>query len=106
MTIIEQNRSTDLHMRVTHAPLTATFCPMTTEMQENLRNDVKALVAEYLEHMKAPAMLPAAWQAATVEILSEDTVRYIRSLEELLEGVLADPDADEEFVARIKKVLR
>jgi len=102
-----QNRLTDLHLsvRLGNPGLLCRHTPMTLEMQANLQNDVKALTAEYLQHLKAPMPKPEAWAAASIEILTEDTVRYIETLESLLQEA-ANETEDEEFAARIDKALR
>lgn len=107
MPVLEQNRTHDLGLdiSVNNPTFLMRYTPMTTEMQANLQQDVKALVAEYLLHLKAPKIESDAWATATVEILSEETNRYIQKLESLLQEVANDTD-DDEFAAKITSILR
>lgn len=106
MPAAEQVSLTNLHLCVTNAPLKAIFSTAEAVTQANLRTDVKALVAEYLAQLGAPALKPEAWREAQVEIVSEDTLSYLQQMEGLLEDVLADPDTNEELAARIEAILR
>lgn len=96
----------ELHIRITHAPLSATFSTSDDKAQAVLRDDVKALALEHLERLQAPRMTPENWAEVTVEFLSAATVQYIKSLEGLLEELQADTDTPDETLARIEKVLR
>jgi len=107
MPVLEQNRTHDLGLdiSVNNPTFLMRYTPMTTEMQANLRQDVKALAAEYLEHLNAPQIQPDAWASANVEFISEDTKRYIQQMESLLQEAANDTN-DEAFADRITAVLR
>lgn len=77
----------------------------TTEAQEVLHRDVKALIAEHLQHIGAPPLRPAAWESATVEIVSEDTRRYIADLEDTLRKA-SNKLQDDCLIEHINSLLR
>lgn len=106
VTDYEQNPINDLHLRVLSAPLGITFSPTSAEAQDMLRGDVKTLIAEYLEHLQGPKMESGALERATVEIISEDTLRYIKALEDVLQEALAESIVSAEVARRIDRVVR
>lgn len=96
----------ELQMRIKlNKPHNSIFMtPQEATMQENLRADTKALVAEYMHHLDAPQLKPASWGSATVEIIATSTLRYIEKLEALLQDA-ANDTADDEFAARIQATI-
>jgi hypothetical protein len=107
MPVLEQNRPSDLHFDILiDAPaVTWRNTPMTTEMQANVKQDVKDLAAKYFQLLKVEQFDPDVWATITLEIVSEETSRYILQLESLLQEA-ANDTTDEAFAAKITAVLK
>lgn len=105
MTTIEDNRPTDLHMdiRVKDSAGTSRVTPKSMEMQSNLQQDVRDLVAEYSQYLGIS--LPKSFSTSIVEIVSEDTRRYIWKLETLLRHAANTTD-NAKFADEIDQALR
>lgn len=98
------NQELQMRVRLNKPHNYISMTPQEATMQENLRADTKALVAEYLTHLDAPQLKPASWESATVEIISTATLLYIQKLEALLQEA-ANDTADYEFSARIQATI-
>lgn len=103
---LEKRRPHDLclHVRKSGTGSCLSFMPLDARAQDNLLSDVRGLIAEYAQSVNAP-LDPGVLADAGVEIVSEQTLQYIASLESLLEEAAADTE-DDAFAERIERVLR
>jgi len=103
---LEKRRPHDLclHVRRSGTGSCMSFMPLDARAQDNLLNDVRGLIAEYAQSVNAP-LDPAVLADSGVEIVSEQTLQYIASLEGLLEEAAADTD-DDAFAERVERALR
>jgi hypothetical protein len=99
----QQTQELQMRVRLNKPHTYISMTPQEAPMQENLRDDTKALVAEYMKHLEAQ-LNPASWENSTVEIISTATLLYIQKLEALLEEA-ANDTADDEFATRIHAVI-
>lgn len=99
-------RSHDLHLRVVAEGLSLAHAPMNQALQANLAADVRNLMAEYFHYLKAPSLPKDVMATAIVEIVSEDTIQYIKQLEKLLREAAHEQGLPDTLTDRIYEALR
>jgi hypothetical protein len=99
-------KPTDLHIDVTF-PAPAMRMRHSLQMREEqdaLNDDLRTFVAEWLQRLKSPAVDAKQWPKSRLEVLSDETVRYIDRLEAIAREA-AEQVEDEVLAARIEKLL-
>lgn len=96
-----------LHLRATTPDgFSSTLTMVDDGEQDELMRKLRDLVTRHWRKSSFPLMKEAYWAAATLEILSQDTLQYIEELEGILEGLQADPNTSDELLEKIEHVLR
>lgn len=94
----------DLKVRVIF-PRESTISAYTDDAKigAQIRNDVQLVAMQWLNFFD---IKPKTNRNAIYEFVSDYTLNYIESLEELLEEIRNDPDTSEDLYDRIEAVLR
>ncbi|WP_297472986.1 hypothetical protein [Ferrovum sp.] len=95
----------NLTIRLIAEPLILALSYENPEEQKKFKEKTREFVWNELIAMQAPQLKPEVWDVTEVEIVSDCTLRQIKTLESLLHEVLLDENIDEDLAGRIEDAI-